>query len=195
MRRVWYSVDHSALDPEGIPANLATEGLLSPSPVVATVVHKVGKESRHLGAGRGILSGTEHVSYGSDDYWPDLLEALSLLACERSSKAAIAAEAEISTRWLEEIIAGRHRPAPEVEQRILSAVANMAGDWIRETRSSVDPAGTNAGILGQYLDLSPSAARRCQECGRLLTGRQRSWCSDAHRKRFERSRTEQLKLI
>jgi len=195
LRRVWYSADQSALDPDGIPANATTEGLLSPSPIVATAVQKVGKESRHLGAGREVLSGPEHMNYGTDDHWSDLVRALSLLAHESASKAAIAAKAEISTRWLEEIITRRRRPSPEAEQRILSAVAQMAADWIREMRHEVELAQTDVGVVSQYLEKSPSPARRCQMCGRLLTGRQRQWCSDSCRKRFERRKSEQLRLV
>jgi hypothetical protein len=195
MRRVWYSVDQSALDPDGIPANLATEGLLTPSPVVATVVHKVGKESRHLGVGREVLSGPEQLNYGSDDYWPDLSKALSLLASEPASKASVAAEAEISTRWLEEIVSRRIRPSAKTESRIVRVAARRAGDWIGEMRPSAELAQTEVGILCQYLDLSPAPARLCQQCGRLLKGRQQAWCSDACRKTFHRRRTAQMTLF
>ncbi len=32
-----------------------------------------GSESRHLGTGREVLTGPEHVDYGGDDHCPDLL--------------------------------------------------------------------------------------------------------------------------
>jgi hypothetical protein len=185
----------SALDPEGIPANHDSEGLLSPAPVVATVVHRVGKESRHLGSGREVLFSPDHLDYGADDYWPDLLEALSLLGYEPASRAAIAAEVEISTRWLEEITFRKIRPSPNVEARILTAVSARAREWIHEMHSSIELSRTEVGILSQYLELSPSSARRCHECGRLLKGRQRAWCSEGCRKRFNRKEPEQLKLF
>jgi hypothetical protein len=172
IRRVWHSADESALDPEGIPANHDSEGLLSPAPVVATVVHRVGKESRHLGSGREVLFSPDHLDYGADDYWPDLLEALSLLGYEPASRAAIAAEVEISTRWLEEITFRKIRPSPNVEARILTAVSARAREWIHEMHSSIELSRTEVGILSQYLELSPSSARRCHECGRLFGGLQ-----------------------
>jgi hypothetical protein len=193
--RVWRSSDASALDPEGLPAGPGTEALLTPAPLVVTSVRVVGKESRHLGAGRETLTRPDHADYGGQDFWPDIHEALRLLASESQSKVGVASEVGVSTRWLDEIVSGRAQPAAETKERLREAVARRARDWIHQVHGSIHIPESDIGAISAYLELSPSAARKCHQCGRLLTGRQQRWCSTACRKRYERRPVEQPALF
>jgi len=194
LTRVWRSADPASLDPEGLPANWATEGLLRPAPVVATAIRILGKEARHLGAGRETLSRPDQADYGGRDGWPDILQALRLLAHEQQTRQVVAKELDISTRWLEEITSGRVQPSPPTKRGLLTAVAERGAKWIQELHGPLELPRTEIGIVSLFLELSPPPARKCHQCGRFLTGRQQRWCSSACRKRYERRPVEQPEL-
>jgi hypothetical protein len=192
--RVWDPIDVKALDAEDLRANPRTEGLAIEAPVVATGVRVIGKESRHLGAGREILTSPEYVEYGDEGSWSDVLNSLKLLGHEANARETIAEETGISSRWLELIRAGRCSPSSETRCRLLAVVAARARRWIARTHPSVELSRTDMGVLAMYLDLSPPSSQECQQCARLLRARQRRWCPSVCRKRHERRPARQLTL-
>jgi transcriptional regulator with XRE-family HTH domain len=194
LARVWGSVDRAAVDARGLPLTARSAGLVRPAPAVATEIRNLGKGSRHAGIGREVLTGPQHADYGGVDYWPDVLRALALFAQESRYRADIAQEAGISIRWLDEIRSGRRQPSPETRTRLAAVLARRAAHWMSEALPSGSLPGTEAGILSQYLELSPVPARRCHQCDRLLVRRQRYWCSDTCRKKYERRQVTQPQL-
>jgi hypothetical protein len=54
--RVWNSAEADALTSDGGLCRRDSRGLLTPAPTILTGVRLIGKESRRLGLGRGVLS-------------------------------------------------------------------------------------------------------------------------------------------
>jgi hypothetical protein len=146
LTRVWRSADPGALDHEGMPASAGTIGIQHPVPTIATGVRRIGKDSRRLGAGRGVLTRPEHIEYGSDDFWPDTVRALSLLAPSGYLKRKLASDAGLSARTADRAFAGMGL-ALETKRRLLKAVAARTRMWLRFHRpDAVVPEDDRAAI-------------------------------------------------
>jgi hypothetical protein len=148
--RAWRSADPGSLDEEGIPANPSTVGILRPAPTIATGVRLIGKESRHLGAGRELLTGPEHLDYGGQDDWPIIREAATLLAPEPRAKVDLATGAGVSVRYLDQISKGR-KPSDAVLGRLRTALAGVAKETLRRDDESRHLPATDTGVLAVYL--------------------------------------------
>lgn len=172
-----------------------TKGITTASPSVAGRVRAIGKESRGLGIGRGVLHRPEFMEYGGDDDLPDVIEAAGRLSKESAVRTQLREAVGVEERAFAYWLSGKRKPGPEAFVLLTSAVAEAARSQLRLH----DPFGTlpesDQDVITAFLDL-PEPERRCLYCGKALSGRARTWCpGDVCRKRFERSGQAQLELL
>jgi transcriptional regulator with XRE-family HTH domain len=147
-----------------------------------------------LGIGRGVVHSAEFTHYGGDEVLPDVRETARRLAKEAGIRKELMEKAGVSERAFAYWLSGDRDPRPER----LAALASVIAESARGKLLQADPFGTAPKVdedaIAAFLDL-PEPERRCRgpECGRRLVGRQRDWCSEACRKRAERS--EQARLF
>ena len=145
-----------------------------------------GKESRHLGVGRGVLHRPEFSDYGGDDDLPDVLEAARRLSKDSAIRSRLQEAVGIEDRGFAYWLGGERRPNNERLNVLTSAVAEAARAQLR----LCDPFGnlpeSDLEAISAFLDL-PEPQNRCLTCGTPLSGRARKWCQgDRCRKRHER---------
>lgn len=95
--RVWNAYDRRTVDAEGSRTGPRTEGITRPMETVAYQARLIGKESRHLGTGRDILTPPEFSDYGGDDEWPDVLQTLQRLVRDQHLRASLFEESGLGT--------------------------------------------------------------------------------------------------
>jgi hypothetical protein len=192
--RAWNAFDPRLLDSNGQPCGPLTEGLLTPAPTIVTEVVLIGRESRHPGVGRDVLTAPEFIEYGRDDPWPDFLEALRRLSKDGAIRWRLFLASGMSERGFDYEIQGRRSPGTQTRQALFPATAQEARLAIRRFDAfRTLPADDHSAVLA-YL-ATPERERRCVGgCGRSLSGKQRRWCGDeACRKRFERRKAARTK--
>ncbi len=178
----WRAVDHGMVDADGTQVAPRTFGRVSYGATVATRLLGLGKESLQLGLGRGVLFAPETAEFVGDDPMPVLLAAARRLVEEVSSRRRLEEEADLSPNGLRDILAGRSKPWPRTLRSLWRATSELASDAIRQV-DTFGPRPTDAyDVAFRYLAEVPAPERRCRWCGKGLAGRQRLWCSDAHRK-------------
>jgi len=191
LRRAWNAFDRRTLDRNGQPVGSRTEGVITPLETIATTVHRIGKQSRHLGIGRGILERPEVLDYGGDDRWPDLLAAARRLCKIRAVRRRLEEACGLSERGLRYVL-NTGRTTRERMDLLRSATAvearreMMGNDPFRVLPSADDD------VIAVFLD-TPEPEGRCRLCGAPLTGRSRTWCSESCR--LKAGRAEQLPLV
>jgi hypothetical protein len=80
--RAWNAFDRRTVAPDGQLVGRGTKGITTASPSIAGRVRAIGKESRGLGIGRGVLYKPEFMEYGGDDDLTDVIEAAGRLSKE-----------------------------------------------------------------------------------------------------------------
>src|SRR5207245_632562 len=85
-QRAWRASDRRLLDAEGAPCGPGTTGPMEYGPTFATRLVLLGKESRRLGIGRGLLFSPETAQYGGDDPWPDVVRAANRLVKDTAKR-------------------------------------------------------------------------------------------------------------
>jgi hypothetical protein len=191
-RRAWAAVDSRTEDTDGKAPIGATEGLIRSVPTVAATVRTIGKESRHLGIGRGVLFDPEFVEYGGDDVVPDVIEAARRLSRDTGARWRILDGAGVRDREFAYWLSGERRPGRESLPRLTAVVAAEARRVVRRSDAFGPLPRDDVSLIVAFLDL-PEPDERCDWCGRALFGRQRAWCSEVCRKRASRAR-RQLRL-
>lgn len=194
LRSAWHAFDRRSLTEDGGKAGPRSEGAMRPAPTIAPLAHLVGKGSRRLGVGRGVLRSAEFADFGGDDLWPDVKKAARRLTRDRDVRHRILDRAGLSERALQKILAKRGGGGSWARTReaVTNAVTSEArARLLRGLNWSGRIPASASGVLAAYL-ASPDE-RSCRMCGRPLSGRKRSWCSEACRKRA--SRTVQLQLM
>lgn len=191
--RAWNAFDPRLLDANGQPCGPRTEGVLMPAPTIVTEVVLIGKESRHLGVGRDVLTPPEFIEYGRDDPWPDFREAARRLSKDRTVRDRLLAASGSKDRGFDYWMQGARSPRRSTRTTLFPALAEEARRALRAFDAfGVLPDDDHGSVIA-YL-ATPEPDPRCAGCGRPLAGNQRRWCADdACRKRFER--TEQQRLF
>jgi hypothetical protein len=185
MMRAWNAHDPRLIDHAESPCGPRTEGVLTPGPTIVTEVVLIGKESRHLGVGRETLTTPEFIEYKRDDPWPDFREAARRLSRERSVRDRLLAASEIKERGFEYHLEGTRSPRKSSRTTLFPAIAGEARRALRMVDAFGALPSDDHGAVIAYLAI-PQPERRCEWCGKALIGRQRDWCSDAHRKAASR---------
>jgi hypothetical protein len=171
-----------AVGPNGEPPGRTTEGVIRPLPTIASRARIIGKESRHLGIGRGVHEAPEYSEYGGDDDLPEVIEAARRLSKDWAVREGIREAVGIGERELANWLSGSRRPRSETRGALIAAVARAA----KRELLRLEPFGTwprdDLTLIAAFLD-TPEPERRYTLCGRPLAGRQRQWCSETCRKR------------
>ena len=143
---------------------------------VAYQARLIGKESRHLGTGRDILTPPEFSDYGGDDEWPDVLQTLQRLVRDQHLRASLFEESGLGTREFEYVVSGKRIPRQEARTRMTAAIARAAREELRRFEPFHPVPRGELEVIAMFLaTIEPS---RCLNCGKPLEGRQRKWCSD-----------------
>jgi hypothetical protein len=106
-----------------------------------TDVVLIGKESRHLGVGRDVLTAPEFIEYGRDDPWADFRAALGRLSKEGAVRRALLQHAGFSERAFDYLSQGRRSPKGSTRQSLFTAIAREARLALR----TVDAFGVSRG--------------------------------------------------
>lgn len=181
----WDSSDARKVASDGKPIGPRTEGVITSAPSIAGRMRITGKESRHLGLGRGVLHHPEFIDLGGDDDWLDLIEAARRLSKDKTTRTALREAAGVQDREFTYWLSGDRRPSKAAREQVRTVVAAIARSELRRTAPFTPVPETNHEVICAFLD-SPEPSLRCQGCGRALEGRQRLWCSDGCRKRATR---------
>lgn len=173
-RRAWNAVDRRVVGPSGDPPSRTTEGVILPLPTIASRARIIGKESRHLGAGRGVFEAPEYVDYGGDDDLPKVIAAARRLSNDSAVRWNLIQATEISEREFAYLLTGDRKPRPETRERLIHAAARAARrELLRSELSGTHP-HEDADVIAAFLDTA-EPERRCIFCGRALVGKQGHW--------------------
>ncbi len=165
-----------------------TVGLLRRRPVedVQPVV-LIGKEGNRID---DRLSGlvTEVGEYRSEyvepgrTFWSELVVPI----LRTMNRANLVKDSCLHRRTIERLLSGEARPHERTERKL----ADLAVDHARQVlsdRGDVVPRDP-MGVLQRFMAEETVQATRCRGCRRILSGRQRSWCSNECRMRSRRAR-------
>ena len=190
--------------PDGEECTGATAGLLQRRPVRVRSIRHIGKESNELDdVAAGLVHDADEViaTYGE--------AALDYLSADQPSEIAKQMAAALDKRVLHDKILGAvgertlrrlrsGRVSRRVERAIVHAGAQVAREALRANGRPVPNSDERA--CEEYLALSPIAVAphalsgtrgqaACGVCGQPLVGRQRRYCSTAHKQLAFRRRT------
>ena len=168
------------------PVTGRTVGLLRRRPVEGVLpLVMIGKEGNKL---EDRLSGlvTEAPEYRSEfvdpdhTFWTDLVVPV----LRKIDRTTLAEKSALSRRTIERQLSGAVRPRETHEQLLAGLAVEYARSELAKRVQTIprDPMG----VLQCFLSEAAEDAARCGQCGKLLTGSQRSWSSDRCRKRHER---------
>jgi hypothetical protein len=192
--RAWNAFDRRTVAPDGQPVGRGTKGITTAFPSIAGRVRAIGKESRGLGIGRGVLHRPEFLEYGGDDDLTDVIEAAGRLSKESAIRTQLREAVGVEERAFAYWLSARRKPGPEAFSLLTSAVAEAARSQLRQQDAFGHLPESELDVIAAFLDL-PEPESRCLYCGKALSGRARKWCpGDVCRKRFERSEQERLDL-
>ena len=190
--RAWNAFDRRTVAPDGQPVRRGTKGITSASPSIAGRVRVIGKESRGLGIGRGVLNKPEFIEYGGDDDLKDVIEAAGRLSKESAIRTQLREAVGVEERAFAYWLSGKRKPGRETFNLLTSAVAKAARSQLRQHDAFGHLPESELDVIAAFLDL-PEPVIRCLYCGRALSGRASRWCpGDVCRKRA--SRTEQTRF-
>jgi hypothetical protein len=180
-----------SLDPDGQPCSRSSPaGLLARRPVTMLTLSLIGKESNRLDETIAGLIGTLDdtlATYNSptENTW----SLLVLPALADFPTNQLAALAELDDRTIQRI-KKRATGTPHGRNRALHTLitAQLAGRQLEAW--GITPPREPVEQIATYLDHRDThkPTRRCVVCGTPLSGRQRSYCSEAHKKAAYRAR-------
>lgn len=163
-RRAWNAVDRRTLDHDGRPTGSRTEGVIVPLQTIASGVHRMGKESRHLGIGRGVLDRPEFIDYGGDDPWSDVLAAARRLRKDAELRRRLEEACGLGERGLRYAVKGERMPSRVHRLSLGAATADEArGELLRHDPFRVLPPA-DEDVIAAFLD-TPEPERRCSSVG------------------------------
>jgi len=190
--RAWNAFDRRTVAPDGQPVGRGTKGITTASPSIAGRVRAIGKESRGLGIGRGVLNKPEFMEYGGDDDLKDVIEAAGRLSKESAIRTQLREAVGVGERAFAYWLSRERKPGPETFILLTSAVAEAARGQLRLHDAFGDLPESELDVIAAFLDL-PEPESRCLYCGRALSGRASKWRpGDVCRKRS--LRLKQMRL-
>lgn len=184
-----------SLGPDGEPCNRHGRTAGTPPRDVSTTTY-IGKESNHLEDTRaGLVHNIDEILNEYPDPGRNPFDQLVRSVLRGLSVKQIAAETGLSERVVEKARAGAsiHKTTRE---KLTEYTARYAQARLREAgiKPPRDPHTALAAYVDQPGTTRPSSERgasprRCllPGCEQPLTGRQRKWCSDAHRQQAGRT--------
>lgn len=145
----------------------------------------IGKQSRHLGLGRGVFHAPEFSDFGGDDDLQDVIDAVRRVSKETAVRVELREAAGVGDREFAYWLSGNRKPSSAAFDRLLPAVAQAARRQLRRQDAFGKLPRADLDVIAAFLD-TPESERRCQApgCGKPLLGRATKWCpGDACRKR------------